>query len=84
MTRERPLHGKVALVTGASGGIGRSIALKLASQGARLGVHYNSDKTRAEEIAEEIRRVDSEAMPLAADVTDSVQVQDMFHRLEED
>ncbi len=84
MTREGPLHGKVALVTGASGGIGHSIALKLASQGARLGVHYNSDKARAEEVAEEIRRTGSEAMPLAADVTDSVQVQDMFHRLEED
>ena len=84
MTGERPLQGKVALVTGASGGIGRSIALKLASQGARLGVHYNSDKTRAEEVAEEIRNAGSEAMPLAADVTDSAQVQDMFHRLEKD
>ena len=84
MTRERPLQGKVALVTGASGGIGRSIALKLASQGARLGVHYNSDKARAEEIAEEIRRADSEAIPVAADVTNSAQVQDMFHRLEDD
>ena len=84
MTPERALQGKVALVTGASGGIGRSIALKLASQGARLGVHYNSDKARAEEIAEEIRRTDSEAIPLAADVTDSVQVQDMFSRLEDD
>ncbi len=84
MTRERPLQGKVALVTGASGGIGRGIALKLASQGARLGVHYNSARARAEEIAEEIRRADSEAIPLAADVTDSAQVQDMFHRLEDD
>ncbi len=84
MTPERPLRGKVALVTGASGGIGRSIALKLASQGARLGVHYNSDKARAEEVAEEIRNAGSEAMPLAADVTDSTQVQDMFSRLEDD
>ena len=84
MTQERPLQGKVALVTGASGGIGRSIALKLASQGARLGVHYNSDKARAEEVAEEIRNAGSEAMPLAADVTDSAQVQDMFSKLEDD
>ena len=84
MTLERALQGKVALVTGASGGIGRSIAFKLASQGARLGVHYNSDKTRAEEVAREIRNAGSEAMPLAADVTDSEQVQDMFSRLEDD
>ena len=84
MTPERPLRGKVALVTGASGGIGRSIALKLASQGARLAVHYNSDKARAEEVAEEIRNAGSEAMPLAADVTDSTQVQDMFSKLEDD
>ncbi len=84
MTGERPLRGKVALVTGASGGIGRSIALKLASQGACLGVHYNSDKARADEVAEEIRNAGSEAMPLAADVTDSEQVQDMFRTLEDD
>lgn len=84
MTPERPLQGKVALVTGASGGIGRSIALKLASQGARLAVHYNSDRARAEEVAEEIRNAGSEAMPLAADVTDSAQVQDMFSKLEND
>ena len=84
MTGERPLRGKVALVTGASGGIGRSIALKLGSQGACLGVHYNSDKARADEVAEEIRNAGSEAMPLAADVTDSEQVQDMFRRLEDD
>ncbi len=78
------MHGKVALVTGASGGIGREIALKLASQGARLGVHYNSDKARAEEVAGEIRHAGSEAMLLAADVTDSAQVQDMFRILEDD
>jgi NAD(P)-dependent dehydrogenase (short-subunit alcohol dehydrogenase family) len=35
---------KVALVTGASGGIGRSTAVRLGAQGARVGVHYRSDE----------------------------------------
>ena len=84
MTPQRPLQGKWPWLQAHPGGIGRSIALKLASQGARLGVHYNSDKVRAEEIAEEMHRAGSEAMLLAADVTDSEQVQDMFSRLEDD
>lgn len=40
---------KVALVTGASRGIGRSIAQKLAQQGARIAIHYNQDRQAAEE-----------------------------------
>jgi NAD(P)-dependent dehydrogenase (short-subunit alcohol dehydrogenase family) len=40
----RTLTDKVALVTGASGGIGRSTAVRLGAQGARVGVHYRSDE----------------------------------------
>ena len=47
--------GKTALVTGASRGIGRAIALRFAAQGAALAINYNGSKDRAEAVAEEIR-----------------------------
>ena len=48
------LNGKVAVVTGASRGIGRAIAIKLASEGATVVINYNGSKERAEEVKKEI------------------------------
>jgi NAD(P)-dependent dehydrogenase (short-subunit alcohol dehydrogenase family) len=50
------LTGKFALVTGGSRGIGRGIALKLAEQGAKVGVHYYQNETAAKETPAGIRR----------------------------
>ncbi|MFJ8477313.1 SDR family NAD(P)-dependent oxidoreductase [Kitasatospora sp. NPDC094011] len=47
---ERPAH-PVALVTGASGGLGRELALELDAAGCRVAVHYNSSREQAEEVA---------------------------------
>ena len=43
------LNGKVAVVTGASRGIGRAVAIRLASEGATVVIHYNGSRERAEE-----------------------------------
>ena len=53
------LDGKVAVITGASRGIGRAVAMKLASLGAVVVINYNGSKDRAEERSEE-RRVGKE------------------------
>ena len=47
-----PLAGKVAMVTGASRGIGRAIAMRLAADGARVCVHYGRDTVAARETVE--------------------------------
>ena len=46
------LEGKVAVVTGASRGIGKAIALKLASQGAKVVINYNGSEEKAKEVSE--------------------------------
>jgi 3-oxoacyl-[acyl-carrier protein] reductase len=63
------LTGKVAIVTGASRGIGRSVALKLASLGARVVVNYNSSGNGAEEVVAEIKQTGGEAMTAQGDVS---------------
>lgn len=50
-TTDRPLEGRIALVTGASRGIGRAIALTLARRGAHVAIGYRSDARSAEEVA---------------------------------
>ena len=49
------LSGKKALVTGGSGGLGRTIVRTLAECGADVAIHYNSDKTSADKLVEELR-----------------------------
>lgn len=71
------LEGKIALVTGAGAGIGRAIALKLASEGADVVVN-DFDMGRARRVASEIRDKGVESLPFRADVTDRPEVLKMI------
>ncbi|MDB9307527.1 3-oxoacyl-[acyl-carrier-protein] reductase [Aphanizomenon sp. CS-733/32] len=68
------LKDQVAIVTGASRGIGRAIAIQLASQGAKVVVNYASFSTAADEVVAEIAAAGGEAIALQADVSQENQV----------
>ncbi|PAF17382.1 beta-ketoacyl-ACP reductase [Terribacillus saccharophilus] len=71
------LSGKAALVTGASRGIGREIALELASNGVNVAVNYSGSKEKAEAVAEEIRALGQESIVIQANVAEEESVKDM-------
>lgn len=75
------LAGKVALVTGASRGIGKAIAVALGEAGAAVVVNYRENKAQAEETAGEIEKNGGRAITWQADVSDANQVQAMAERI---
>lgn len=80
---ERPLDGQVALVTGAAKRIGRSIALRLASDGADLVVNYLSSRPEAESLVGEIEALGRKADAVQGDVAQRADVQRLFQTVEE-
>lgn len=72
------LTGKKALVTGASRGIGRGIALALATQGADVVVNYRGSVDQANAVVEEIKQMGRSAIAVQADVADPASVTKMF------
>ncbi len=75
------LAGDVALVTGGSRGIGRAIALELASRGAAVAINYNHSALAAEEVLEIIRSRGGKGMAVRGDVAVEQQVQDMMEEI---
>ena len=73
------LAGKVVLITGASGGLGREMAVDFAREDARVVVHYRSGAEAAEVVAESIKNMGGEAMTTQADLTDRSAVQHMLN-----
>ncbi|SHF50750.1 3-oxoacyl-[acyl-carrier-protein] reductase [Ornithinibacillus halophilus] len=71
------LKGKNALVTGASRGIGRAIAIELAKQGANVAVNYAGSEAKAQAVVEELEALGVKAMKLQADVADEESVKAM-------
>jgi glucose 1-dehydrogenase len=81
---QKLLQGQKALVTGASSGIGRAIALSLGDAGADVVINYVSDADKAEALADEIRSKGVRARALCADVSDEAQVHSMFSAMLEE
>jgi acetoacetyl-CoA reductase len=78
------LDGKVALVTGASRGIGRAIALQLAREGARVALNYRSGEAEAHSLASEIARFGGQCLIMRADVSDANQARDLVQKVLQD
>ena len=76
------LAGKVALVTGGSRGIGKSIAVALAAAGADVAVNYRSRESAARVTCEEIESFGRRATAVAADVSIAVQVNELTETVE--
>ena len=71
------LEGKAALVTGASRGIGREIALELARQGANVAVNFSGSEAKANEVVDEIKALGREAFAVKCNVSNSEEVAEM-------
>ncbi|MDQ0230568.1 3-oxoacyl-[acyl-carrier-protein] reductase [Metabacillus malikii] len=75
------LDKKVALVTGASRGIGKAIALDLAKNGASVAINYAGNEAKANEVVEEITANGGDAIAIQADVSNSESVTDMIKQV---
>jgi 3-oxoacyl-[acyl-carrier protein] reductase len=72
------LHGKVAIITGSSRGIGRSVAERLAEQGASVIINYSSSPKQAEEAVQGIQQKGGRAAALQADISKPEQIARLF------
>ncbi|WP_075528452.1 3-oxoacyl-[acyl-carrier-protein] reductase [Sporosarcina ureilytica] len=70
-------EGKSAIVTGASRGIGREIALQLGREGAKVAVNYSGSKDKAEEVVQLIQEAGGEAFAIQADVSNADSVKNL-------
>lgn len=78
---EKNLSGKVALVTGASRGIGRAVALRLAADGAKIAINFAGNLGKAEEVKKEIESQGGEAILVQGNVADFETVGGMIQKV---
>lgn len=72
------LKDKTAIITGASRGIGASIAIKLAEAGANVVINYHGSKSKAEEVAKKIESINGKVIIIQADVSKSCEAEKLF------
>lgn len=77
------LTGKIALVTGSNAGIGRAIALALASNGAKVGVNCLNNVAQGQEVVAAIQAAGGEAVLVQADVTNLEQIDRLVSEVEQ-
>lgn len=77
------IEGRVALVTGASRGLGRAIALRLAGSGHRVAANYARNRDAAEEVVAKVASDGGEALAVGADVAEVDQVDSMFAEIQQ-
>ena len=79
----RGFEGKVALITGASRGIGRALALRLAARGTKVIVNYKQNDELAREVMAEIERLGGGGMAVRADLESVEEIEAMFDQVQE-
>src|ERR1700737_3859430 len=77
--KRRNIMKKIAIVTGASRGIGRAVAKRLAQDGFAVVVNYLSNASEAQEVVAEIKVIGGEAVPIQADVSSPPDVERLFN-----
>lgn len=75
------IDGKTALVTGASRGIGRAIALELAREGANVAINYSSNEAKAQEVADEVTKLGRKALLVQANIGVAKEARAMVERV---
>jgi len=75
MSEEKRLVGRVALVTGAGKRLGRAVALRLASEGADVAVHYGKSEAEARQVVSEIEKLGRRGAAFSAELTDVAAIQ---------
>lgn len=80
---ELRLNGKTALITGATGDLGRVMAKTLAACGANIVVHYNSNATKANELKAELESLNVKAVSVQADITKQSDIEQMYKHIKE-
>ena len=75
------LDNKTALVTGASRGIGRAVAVELAREGAKVAVNYQSNDAKAKEVADEIKKLGGACLLVKANLADPKEARGMVKRV---
>jgi 3-oxoacyl-[acyl-carrier protein] reductase len=75
-------NGRVALVTGGSGGIGRAVCERLAREGYNLAVHYSGNSAKAQEVVDAVTELGTQALPVGGDVADEAAMEAAFEATE--